>query len=324
MMKKILSTLIKLAISGGILYFLFSSMDLAAFWETVKSVSPFAVIFVALFFIFIQSVSAYRWSLILSKDIEVRYPKLLSIYFVGMFFNNFLPTMVGGDLVKALYLYRETGKGGLSLASIFMDRYSGFSALMSITAVALIPGYSLIKGTVLPGVFVFIIGGFVGASLVVWVGFLHSWAMNILAKIHFYGINKKIDSFYRVLMGYKNHRDILVKIFSISLVVQTGVIISCYVLSRGLGIDVGLAYFFLFIPLSIVVSMLPISVAGLGIREGAFVYLFTKVGATKEEAITLSLMWFAMMVIVSLIGGVEFLRTGGKKGGITETPLEVE
>ncbi|MFQ5441400.1 MAG: lysylphosphatidylglycerol synthase transmembrane domain-containing protein [Thermodesulfobacteriota bacterium] len=323
MMKKVLTTLAKLVVSGGILYFLFSGMDLAAFWETVKSVSPFAVIFVALLYIFIQAVSAHRMSLILKKDCFVPYLKLLSIYFVGMFFNNFLPTMVGGDLIKGFYLYRETGKGGVSIASIFMDRYSGFSALIFITAVALIPGYALIKGTVLPGFFVLLIGGYIGASLVIWVGPLHSWAMNILAKIHFYGINKKIDTFYNVLMSYKSHRDILVKIFLISLVVQTGVNIGYYVLSRGLGIDVGLAYFFLFIPLSTVVSMLPVSVAGLGIREGAFVYLFTRVGASKEEAITLSLMWFAIMVVVSIIGGVEFLRMGGKKGGLTDSPLEV-
>jgi len=323
MIKNLLTTLLKIAVSGVILYFLFRGMDIGLFWQTVRSVNPRSVVFVALFFIVIQSVSAYRWSIILKKDIEIPYLKLLSIYFIGMFFNNFLPTMVGGDIIKGYYLFRETRKGGVAVASIFMDRYSGFSALIVITTIALVPGYALIKGTALPGFFVLLIGGYVGASLIIWVGPLHNWAMAIFARIHFYGINNKIDALYRVLMSYKSHHGILVRIFIISIVVQTGVMIGYYILSRGLGIDVGLAYFFLFIPLATVVSMMPISLAGLGLREGAFVYLFTRVGASREEALTLSLMWFAIMAIVSMIGGIEFLRRGGKKGEVPEKAAEI-
>src|SRR3989337_2338488 len=114
-------------------------------------------------------------------------------------------------------------------------------------------------------------------------------------------------------MSYKRRHDILVKAFICSLVVQGGVIIGYYVLGRGLGMDIPLAYYFLFIPLTTVISMLPISLSGLGIREGAFIFLFTMVGATKEQAITLSLLWFATAALVSMIGGVEYVRMGGRK-----------
>ncbi|CAG1066652.1 hypothetical protein BAC1_02274 [uncultured bacterium] len=312
-MKAALSTLVKILVSGAIMYLLLRNIDLEAFWKTFSSVQPFAVVFVAFLIIFNQSVSSYRWSVILKKDMDVSYLRLLSIYFVGMFFNNFLPTMVGGDVVKGYYLYKYSRKGDIALASIFMDRYSGFTALMVITALALIPGYALIRGTSLPGFFVLLIGGFVLMSLVIWVGPLHSWAMRLAGKVHFYGINKKIDTFYKVLMGYKRHGDILVKAFICSVVVQCGVMIGYYVLGLGLGLDIPLAYYFLFIPLTTAISMLPISLSGLGIREGAFVFLFSMAGATTEQALTLSLMWFAVGVIVSLIGGFEYVRMGGKK-----------
>ena len=312
-MKGIISTLVKVCISIAIMYFLLRSIDLATLWQTFASVNPLAVVFVAVLFLCTQSISTFRWSVILKKDVDISYSKLLSIYFVGMFFNNFLPTMVGGDLVKGYYLYKYSNKGDVTLASIFMDRYSGFAALMCITALALIPGYALIKGTALPGFFVLLIGGFAAMSLVIWVGPLHSWAMRLMDKIHFYGINKKIDTFYRVLMGYKSHADILAKIFACSVVVQGGVIIGYYVLGSGLGMDIPLGYYFLFIPLTTVISMLPISLSGLGIREGAFIFLFTMVGATKEQAITLSLLWFATAALVSMIGGVEYVRMGGRK-----------
>ncbi|CAG0982416.1 hypothetical protein ANRL2_02546 [Anaerolineae bacterium] len=137
--------------------------------------------------------------------------------------------------------------------------------------------------------------------------------MRLAGRVHFYGINKKIDTFYRVLMSYKRHGDILVKAFVCSLIVQCGVMIGYYVLGRGLGMDIPLAYYFLFIPLTTAISMLPISLSGLGIREGAFVFLFAMAGATKEQALTLSLMWFAVGVIVSIIGGFEYIRMGGRK-----------
>lgn len=322
MMKSILSTAVKVGVSLAILYFLFRNINVNAFWNTFISVNPLSVVFVAVIFICTQSISTFRWSVILKKDIDIPYRRLLSIYFIGMYFNNFLPTMVGGDLVKGYYLYRYTRKGDVSLASIFMDRYSGFFALMVITSLALLTGYPLIKGTGLPGFFVLLIGGFFVMSLVIWVGPLHSWVMRVLARIHFYGINRKIETFYGVLMGYKSHGDILLKIFICSVLVQGGVIIGYWFLGRGLGMNVGLSYFFLFIPLTTAVSMLPISLSGLGIREGAFVFLFTKAGATQEQALTLSLMWFVIMALVSIIGGVEYVRLGGKKNAMEGRPAD--
>jgi hypothetical protein len=315
-MKSLLSTAIKVLISALILYVLFRNINTDEFWATVVSVNPLYVVFVALLFACTQVVSTYRWRAILSKDIDIPYTKLLSIYYIGMFFNNFMPTMVGGDIIKGYYIYKHTGRGDISLASIFMDRYSGVTALIVVTAIALIPGWSLLKGTGLPGFFVLLIGSYLAISLVLWVTFLHRWVMRLLAKIHFYGINRKIETVYTTLMSYKTHRAILVKIFICSAVVQVGVMVGYYILSRGLAMTVPLGYFFLFIPLATVVSMLPVSLAGLGIREGAFVYLFTKVGSSQEQALTLSLMWFAIMACVSLIGGVEYLRIGRGAGAI--------
>ncbi|HHL39513.1 MAG TPA: flippase-like domain-containing protein [Deltaproteobacteria bacterium] len=312
-MKKALTTLVKVAVSGTIMFFLLRSVDTGKFWEMLRATSPAAIAASALIYTGLQCVTTYRWSVILGKDMTVPYPKLFSIYFIGMFFNNFLPTLVGGDVIKGYYLYKLTGRGGPALASIFMDRYSGFTALMFITFLALFPGYPLIKGTGLALFFALLLGGYVLVSLVLWTDRLHGRAMSVLARIRFYGINEKIDKFYRVLMSYRSERAILAKVFAFSLIVQGGVIIGYYVLARGMGMEVSLAHFFLYIPLTTAASMVPISLAGLGIREGVFVFLFTKAGASVEEALGLSLLWFAIMVAVSLIGGIEYIRLGAVK-----------
>jgi uncharacterized protein (TIRG00374 family) len=309
-----LNILLKLAVSASLLYILFGSIDLEVFLGVVTTLNPLIFVFLALYFAATQSLSAYRWSIVLKKDVVLPYPKLLSIYFIGMFFNNFLPTVVGGDVIKGYYLYRTIGKGDVSAASILMDRYSGFTAMMAITLVALVPGYALIKGTGLPGFFLILVGGYVVSSFFIWVESLHGWLVKILTGIRLFSLNEKIETFYRALMSYKNHREILIKIFLCSIVIQGGMIVGYFMLARGMGIGVPLGYFFLFIPLATAVSMIPVSLSGLGIREGAFVFLFTRVGAAQEEALGLSLIWFAIMVSVSFIGGVEYIRTGGKKG----------
>lgn len=312
-MKSIFTTLLKIVISLGILYFLFRGMDFNAFVETIKAIKPISIVAAVLIVLVIQCVSSLRWQILLKKDFDAPYLKLLSMYLIGMFFNNFLPTLVGGDLIKTYYLYKQTGKGSVALASIFLDRYAGFTALIFNTVIALIFGHYLLEGTGFISFFLILVVGFICASLVIWVDFMHRWAMTVMSKVHMYGINHKIDEFYEVLMGYKGHMVGFYKAFGLSILVQGGVVIAYFILGWGIGMDVSIGYFFLFIPLATVASMVPISLAGLGVREGIFIYLFTRIGVSQVEALSLSLLFFFVTLIISIIGGIEYVRIGGKK-----------
>ena len=313
MKKNSLITVLKLFISLALLYFLFSKINISALWDRIRLINPSIVVLGASIFIGVQCVSTYRWWVILEKDIDISYRNLLSVYFIGMFFNNFLPTVVGGDVVKGYYLYKVSGKGGASLASIFMDRYSGFTALIFIVLAALFLGYPLIKDTGLPLFLTLLVGMYLVASLVIWVDSIHGWVLKQLARTRLHRIAEKTGNFYDVLMSYKKSHKMLVKTFFYSLIVQIGGIIGYYVLARGLQINIPLGYFFIFIPLTTTASMFPLSLSGLGVREGAFVLLFTMIGATQEEALSLSLLWLAIVVAVSSLGGIEYIKAGGRK-----------
>ncbi|MEK7313756.1 MAG: lysylphosphatidylglycerol synthase transmembrane domain-containing protein [Deltaproteobacteria bacterium] len=316
MTKERLMPVVKVAVSAALLYALFRKTDFNAFLNAVSSVSVFYAALAVLIYFTVQCVSAYRWSLILAKDVSVPYREILSIYFIGMFFNNFLPTIIGGDVVKGYYLYKRVGNGPKVFASIFMDRYSGFAALMTITLVALAFGYFAvyaIGGAGLIGVFVFLMGGFVCVSLFLWFKGLHDWLVKALLKVSFFRLNEKLDALYCAVMSFKGRGDILFKAFILSLAVQGGVIAGYLILGHAMGIGVKAGYFPLFIPLATVSAMLPFSFAGLGIREAVFVALFTMAGASMEEALGLSLMWFFVTVIVSVLGAFEYLRLGGWK-----------
>lgn len=296
-MKRIISLALKLFISFSLILYLFYFSGTVDVYEVIKTLKQTRLsFFMIVFFIYLITVlvSAKRWSLFLPET--VRYPRLLSLYFIGSFFNTFLPGLVGGDAVKAFYLHRDIGKAGLSLATVFMDRYMGLIAMAGIAIIASIGGYNYIKGTEI----VWFILVFLGA---LFLGSLIFWKIN-------WGKIKFLSSFYAPLMEYKRKKQIIYKGLLLGFIVQFMFITGVYILSRSIGLDASIVYFFIFIPIISVASTIPVSVGGLGIRETGFVILFTKVGLTSAEALSLSLLVFTTMVLVNLIGGIEYLRIG--------------
>jgi uncharacterized membrane protein YbhN (UPF0104 family) len=228
----------------------------------------------------------------------IKYSRLLSLFFIGSFFNTFLPGRVGGDVIKTFYLYRDTGKGGISIASVFMDRYMGLCAMVVISLIAFTGGYSYIKGTEIVWIIPVAFGVFLIISFILW---KVNWG-----KIRFLG------AFYNPLMEYKMRERIIYNGLLLSLIVQVIGITEVYLLSLAIGLKVPVIYFFIFVPIINVISAIPISIAGLGVRETGFVALFkmvfSELGVTSDHAVSLSILLFIAMCLINLIGGIEYLR----------------
>lgn len=295
-MKKILSFAVKLVVSGGILLYLFyfSDINIQKVIATLKQ-TRLPVFFLA-FFVYLCTIfiSSKRWSLFLPEP--MKYSRIVSLYFIGSFFNTFLPGLVGGDAVKAFYLYKDTGKGGASLVSVFMDRYMGLTAMIGLGIIAFIGGYSYIKGTDIVWMVPVLFGGFLLASLILW-------------KLN-WGKIKILNMFYEPLMGFKSEAKIITKALLLAFIIQIFGITSAYILSLSIGINIPIIYFFMFVPIISVVAAIPANLAGLGFREAGFVFLFTTAAGLiiKEEAMSLSLLVFTIMCMANLIGGVEYVR----------------
>ncbi len=295
-MKKILGFILKLLISAGLLYIFLSRVDTGTVIITLKKTS--IRLFALAFFIYICTVfiAAKRWSLFLPQGLK--YFQMVSLCFVGSFFNTFLPGIVGGDAVKAYYLYKHTGKGtgSVSIASVFMDRYMGMIALACIALIALIIGHAYLKGTDIMWFISAFLIGLLFTSLILW-------------KVN-WGRIKFLSDVYTPLMEYKAKKGIISKGLLLGFIVQCANIIGVYILSHSIGLNVPIVYFFVFIPIIGVASSIPVSVAGLGIREAAFVILFSKAGLPSAEAVSLSLLVFTLMCMVNALGGIEYLRIG--------------
>lgn len=290
---KIFLAFLKLAVSAALLYIVIAKTGLKQVLEALTSMSLTAFIGAIFLYIFAQLISALRWKLLLPEGIGMK--KLFSLYMIGSFFNTFLPGIIGGDAVKGFYLYRATGKGSLALASIFMDRYIGFVVLIAICTVAFPFGYTYLQGSRIEWILPFTIVSFM-------VGSFLFFGLRLGQRITFF------SEFYNYFYLYRNQKGVIGKALILSVFIQFSGLLAVYILALGIGEHIPFLAVLVYMPLIILVSTLPISISGLGVREGAFVLFLGLIGVRPEAATAISLSWFIAASIGSLIGLVEYIK----------------
>lgn len=299
---------LKLVVSVALLILLLSRTDLQAIGTIFRSLHISIFFGSILLYLVAQLLSTIRWRCLLrAEHIHLPIWRLILLYYEGMFFSLMLPTAIGGDLVRGYHVSRMTERREASLASILVERISGFVALAIIACIAIIPAYTHVSD---PLILWLTAGSAVGMIALIASLLSDRLQALFLRLLPYVGLGRFHDTVYRLyeaIQRYWIHQRTLLFALGLSLVLQSLVITTFYLISQALNLSVPFGYFFLFVPLMSVVSMLPISIAGLGLREGSAVYLFSKVGLDPAGALSLSLLWFAMTAICSGLGGIVFL-----------------
>jgi uncharacterized membrane protein YbhN (UPF0104 family) len=290
---KVFLTVIKVAVSSVLLYLVLTKTGITRVLVTLSDMSLPAFLLAIFLYVGAQLICVIRWKLLLPQGVGMR--KLFSLYMIGSFFNTLLPGIIGGDAVKGFYLYKTTGNGGLAFASIFMDRYLGLVVLIALCAIAFPFGYRYLQGSriewLLPGIVI----AFIAGSLLF-------FGLRLGRKIKF------VEEFHSYFHTYRNQKRVIGKALILSVFVQISGFLSVYILALGMGQHIPFLAISVYLPLIILFSMLPLSISGLGVREGAFVVFFGLVGVKPETATALSLSWFISIAAGSLIGLVEYVR----------------
>ena len=278
---------LKLAVSSLALYVVFSKVDTVHTFSIMKGIGPLHFFSAVFLYIFSQLISSFRWKLLLSENFTIR--RLFSIYMIGAFFGSFMPGIIGGDAVRAYYLNKKAKKMSLTLASIFMDRYIGYVSLM-IIGISAAPftlrffGDSPYKWS-MPVIFVaFLTGSFL--------------FFNLQLGKKFRGVSE----FYEYFIALKTRRDAVIKAALISFLVQFLNFFMVIILAAGMGQEISLLLLFVLLPIIITITTIPVSISGIGVREGAFVVLLGLIGVKPEIATSLSLAWFFSLFVGSLPG----------------------
>lgn len=261
-----------------------------------------------LIFIAASAVCTGKWQLILrTQGINASFPYLFSLFYIGFFFSNFLPTNFGGDVIKIMRLAKTSGRPADAAGSVVLDRASSTLALLLIAVVpALVRISHLGTATV-----ALIIGMLVTALLTVFL-MLHTptarWLSSLPGlRMDPLGLRRHLRDFYFSLNRFGNHKGTLALILAISLFYQALQIIAIWLIARSLAIDLPFIYYFILIPILYAIIMVPVSLNGLGVREGAWVMLFTQAGTTGPQAFSMSILSLLVITAASLIGGIFYL-----------------
>lgn len=302
------SRLLRAAVSILLLGLLLLNLNLQDLKTAFSNISPGLVVLALSLYLGASLTCVYKWRLILKvQGVTAPYFYLLSLFYIGFFFSNFLPTNFGGDVVKIYKLSRTTGRPVEAASSVVADRVSSTFALLLIAVVPAVTQLSLLgaKMTALILALFFmsllIIGLLANADIARRLG-------NIpVLKVNPFGARKYLADFYFSLNQFRHHRSTLAILLAISVFYQMLQIVAVYFLALSLGIDLSLLYYFIFIPILQAVSMIPVSINGLGVREGSWVLLFARAGVPSAEAFSMSILSLMVMTATSLLGGVFYL-----------------
>jgi hypothetical protein len=304
----------KILFSLGLMVFLFARIPLHEVGHTLRGARLPWLAGAAGLLLASNVLGAWQWQWLL-RTVEIRIPfwKVLAYYHVGLFFNNFLPANVGGDLARVLDASRYGASRAAAFSTVIMDRLIGTLALASLALLTTLPAvrtFHEMGGLPVSGVYLALVGFFVLSLVMVWAVFHPALLPTVergLTRVGLGGFGPALDDLAGRLQGFRDQRRLFARLMAVAAVVQVSRIGVHVLVARALGLALGVQYFFLFVPLLAVIVSLPISLNGIGVREGAGVVLFGLVGVGRTEAFALQFTTYLVAVAISLLGGVVFL-----------------
>jgi hypothetical protein len=304
--------LAKIAVSLCLLAYLLSTTDLSALEQRIRTGDTALLALAVLLYGLMLLLSTWRWRLLLqAQGFEAPLRDLSASYLVATFFNNFLPSNIGGDLVRVRDSSRLTGSTTTSLAVVAIDRVLGFGALYALAVTAYVVGGPAVRH--LAGARSVVLGlGLVFATLA-YVFFRPGTARGLMARSGLSALPWARDQFAVVQAAVHVYRERFPDIcaaFGASLALQAVFVYYYFSVARALRIPLSLPACFLMVPLCTLVQAVPVSFNGWGIRETVFILYFRQVGLPRDNALAFSLVGAGLVVLLSLSGAVVWTSRG--------------
>jgi uncharacterized protein (TIRG00374 family) len=305
--KTVVAVILKLALSAGLMIYLFSRIPISSLKGVLAS-ADLRWMSAAWLLMFLSNVlGAYQWARLLDAvDIRIPFWKVCAYYHVGVFFNNFLPANIGGDIARVADASRYGPTRASAVSTVVMDRLIGTVALAGLALISTLPAIDRFHLTM---VYLAVVGFFVVSMTLVWAVFhprLLPGLERILSRLGVGMLKPHLDELAVRLQDFRDKRSLLGGLLAVGLAVQLSRVGVHMLVARALGIHVPTPYFFLFVPLLAVLVSLPISFNGIGLREGAGIVLFGMVGVDRTSAFSLQFTTYLVAVAVSLLGGLVF------------------
>lgn len=282
----------------GVLFWKFGGAEV---WGTLTHASLSWLAVSVVLVVLALVVSAWKWQVLLhAHGLHASGRFLFVSYLVGLFFNNFLPSNIGGDVARVHDVAKLTGQRAAAAASVIGERLLAGLALALTAAVALL--FSIGTAQQVGGTIAFVLVLFLAAIGGVGSRRVREWLGARIPKLRG-GRLARVAGHLGEALG---DRRALVSVLALSFVFQALVVMLGWATFAAIGVPVPLAMCFLFIPVISAIQLVPVSLNGFGVREGAYVVFFGSVGVRQPEAIAASLLFALVIALVSLAGGAIF------------------
>jgi len=318
--KKGLGFYLKTLFSLLLLYYVFGKVGWNDLWKELKRADLYYLTLYICLDLFMTLVSAIKWSVLIKpQGIHASLPRLYLLYMFGYFFNNILPTSVGGDVVRAYELGKFEGKQKEAMASVFVERFTGLTILIlfALLSVSLDPRFLRETKVVVP--LALALGGYLGIVAVV---FNRSsvFFMEKLVPAKIVGrLLKKVEGVQTAIYMYKNHKRSILYAMGYSIVFYVSSVLLVSLGCLVFDFHVSLAKLSLAVPIMLVLFMMPISIGGIGLQEWAYYFVMGMVGVPGAVGLSLGLLGRTTKVVMGLLGGAMYsLFSSYKTSGTRE------
>jgi uncharacterized membrane protein YbhN (UPF0104 family) len=295
----------KIALSVTLVVYAFSRIDTATATLQMRSISAYAVLAAGGLLFFQFSIAAFRLREVLEAlGARCRFFHALDVVFVGAFFSQTLISFIGGDAMRVWRIVRSNVPLALATKAVVLDRALGLAGTLALVLLTVPFLLEVVREpTMRSGFLIALIGGIAGFVTVVSMGYLA--AFRKFKLLHW------VSEFARVTLLAVWSAKRLASLLALSLIIQLLNVITLYVLALGLSINITFWHSLLLVPPVLFLSMLPISVAGWGVREGAMIVALGLVGVPPARSVALSVCFGLSLIAISLPGGVLWLLQRG-------------
>ena len=268
--------------------------------------------------------SAWKWQIILNaQKINVSVMKCFWLYVVGYFFNTVLPTNVGGDVVRAYALGKSTDKRAQAFSSVFVERFTGLSVLMLMAIAAfflalrqLWSPWLIIAIVVCTLGYVAILISVINRKVLAW--FSESIKIKSAQKVF-----SKLKKFQEATLSIRQNKKALVIALVLSFAFYFLAVINVYVSSLAFQANITFLDALIITPIIMVITMIPLSIGGIGLAEGAYYFTFTRMGIVGAIGLSVALLMRAKALLAGLVGGLNFSTMGiNIKGEILHSKVD--
>ncbi len=298
-------TLLRIVVTILLFYIIFKGINISDTIKIIASSNIFYLVLAIFLSLCFHLLTVYKWKFsLIQNKVHIKYLKLLKFQFISVFVQNFLPSSIGGDLTKGFLAFKGNPKIRVA-SSILICRISGLLALIILANLTLLilasKNYAIQQLKWIAFTFLLL-------TILIYIMLfnlkIQDWFIKLYNSIKIKKLKLfEIDIFFEKINSYRDKKNMLY-LLGLSLLIQLFPILTAYSIFLAVDASISILYFFIYVPIITFISMIPISINGLGIREGLFFYFFKRFVDSNDTILAFIVLVLVIQIFFSLIGGL--------------------